>query len=391
MDNLARKGHYARHNARRSGVTRLILFSVLVALLAGCRSKTPILVGFSGELTNSRGEDGVFCRDGIELAVAELNRNNGIRGRPIRLVVKDDRNNPDVARQVDADLVKEGVVAIIGHITSSQTAAVFAQNNQARMVVVNPVSSGSAFSRQRDYFFRVIPANDLLSQALARHVFQYRHIRQITGVYDLSNHAFAETFWQLFRQAFEQLGGTVQQELTFQAGQTDLQQLARQIQATTPEAVLVVASAVDTAFLVQYLRQQGTSAPVFSSTWAQTEQLIEKGGDAVEDLEMVAVYHPQNPYPAFESFVKQFTERYQRAPTFQAAYGYEAMLVLAHALEQTHGEARGLPDALLKVANLPGIQGVISLDEYGDVSRDIYIVQVKNGQFRVINTVPPEH
>lgn len=390
MDNFLHKAQSARHNVRSSGTPQMSLVIVaVIGLLFGCKSKTPILIGFSGELTNSRSEGAIFCRDAVMLAIEELNRNNGIGGRPIRLVVKDDRNNPDVARQVDAELAQQGVVAIIGHITSAQTAAVFAQNNQARMVVVNPVSAGSEFSRQQDYFFRVVPANDLLSQALAQHIVQHRQIRQMTGVYDLSNRAYAETFWQHFRQAFEHLGGTVQQELTFHAGQTDMQQLARQIHAATPEAVLVIAAPVDAALLVQYLKLQGVHAPMFSSTWAQNEQLIEKGGDAVEGLEMVAVYHPYNPYPAFEAFVKRFTERYQRAPTFQAAYGYEAMLVLAQALKQTHGQAAGLREALLTVKNLPGVQGTFSIDEYGDVSREVYIVQVNNGQFRVINTITP--
>jgi len=363
---------------------------LLIVLLLGCKSKAPILIGFSGELTNSREDGGILCRNGVELAVEELNRNNGIAGRPLRLMIKDDQNRPEIARQVDIELAKEGVIAIIGHITSKQTAAVFAQNNQAQIVMINAVSASSEFSGQRDYFFRVVPANDLLSRALARYVIQQRQIRAITGVYDLNNQTFTKSFWTLFQQEFERLGGTAREELTFHAGQTDLQQFATRIQASEPEALLVIASPVDTAFLLQYLAAYGVRIPAFSSTWAQNEQLIEKGGDAVEGLEMVSVYHPQNPYPAFQPFKQRFVERYKREPSFHATYGYEAMLVLADALRRTQGQTAGLLDALSNLHHFPGIQGEISIDTYGDVNRDVYIVRIHNGQFQVIHTIPPE-
>lgn len=387
MENFVRKAHYARHNL----FYVVIYQAFFLCLLIGCKSRAPILVGFSGELTNSRSGGGVFCRNGIELAVEELNRNNGIHGRLIQLIAKDDQNRPEVARQVDAELAAQGVVAIIGHITSTQTAATFAQNNRARMVVINPVSASAEFSQQQDYFFRVVPGNDLLSRVLARYIIQHRQIRTITGIYDIGNRTFSETFWKLFQQEFERLGGSAREELTFVAGQTDLQQFAAQIQAAAPDAVLVIASPVDTAFLLQYLAKQGVRVPAFSSTWAQTNQLIEKGGNAAEGLEMVAVYHSLNPYPAFQPFVKRFVERFKREPTFHAAYGYEAMLVLAEALKHTQGQASGLPDALSSIRNFPGVQGTISIDAYGDVSRDVYIVRISNGQFQVVATIPPEN
>ncbi|GAK52194.1 extracellular ligand-binding receptor [Candidatus Moduliflexus flocculans] len=387
MENFARKARYARHKLFYAVVYQVFFLS----LLMGCKSKPPILVGFSGELTNSRSGGGVFCRNGIELAVEELNRNNGIHGRLIQLVTKDDQNRPEIARQVDAELAAQGVVAIIGHVTSAQTAATFAQNNQARMVVVNPVSASAEFSQQQDYFFRVVPGNDLLSRALARYIIQQRHIRTITGIYDIGNRTFSETFWKLFQQEFERLGGSARKELIFVAGRTDFQQFATQIQTTAPDALLVMASPVDTAFLLQYLAKQGVRVPTFSSTWAQTEQLIEKGGNAVEGLEMVSVYHPSNPYPAFQPFIKRFMERFKREPTFHAAYGYEAMLVLAEALKHTQGQTSGLPDALSSIRNFPGVQGLISMNAYGDVSRDVYIVRVSNGQFEIVATIPPEN
>jgi ABC-type branched-subunit amino acid transport system substrate-binding protein len=63
--------------------------------------------------------------------------------------------------------------------------------------------------------------------------------------------------------------------------------------------------------------------------------------------------------------------------------------VLAHALAQTGGQAGGLPAAITAIKDFPGIQGTISFDQYGDVARDVYIVQVQDGQFVTIKVLSP--
>ena len=72
-----------------------------------------------------------------------------------------------------------------------------------------------------------------------------------------------------------------------------------------------------------------------------------------------------------------------------ATYAYESVLVLAEALKQTAGEADGLPEALTSIKNLEGVQGTISINEYGDVERDSYIAIIKDRQFAVIEVISP--
>jgi branched-chain amino acid transport system substrate-binding protein len=368
-------------------IGQLLALIAILGLLPGCAGQSPILVGYAAELTGKRGELGVAGRDGALLAVEEINQNGGINGRWLKLIVKDDMGSPDTARQVDADLVSQGVVAVIGHFTSEQTAAVIESMNRAAVVLLSPTSSSHSFGRQADFFFRVVPCTDFSGKALADHIYNTRGLRRITGVYDENNRAFAQTQWQAIQTEFERLGGDAGQVFTFTSGQTDLQVLMKQIQDTKPEAVVIIASAVDLAFMAQYARQQGLAAPFFSSAWAQTDELLQKGGRAVEGLELVAVYNTTNQYPAFAPFVARFEARFRRQPAFAAAYGYEAVLVLAEALRHTGGTAQGLPAALTGINNFQGVQGLITINEFGDVERDTYIAVVKNGAFHTINTV----
>ncbi len=376
--------HKMQYQALLLALIGLIFFS-----LVSCQADQPILIGFSAQLTGRQSELGVATRNGAELAIEYVNQQGGINGRPLELVVRDDKGDAETARQVDAELVSLGVVALIGHPTSDMTAAVFDQMNQSGVVMLSPTSSSSKFSGQDDLFFRVIPSNNLMGKALAEHIFRNRGLRKIAGIYDLNNKTFTETLWQSLQAEFQRLGGDASLSFSFTSGKDDLKELIHQVGASQPDGIVFLASAVDTALMAQYASQQQINVPMFSSPWGQTRELIDKGGKAIEGMEFVAVYNPSHPSEAYQNFIKVYTDRYGAAPTLGASHGYEAVLVLAKALEQTRGKSGGLPEALKNIRDLPGLQGNIAIDQFGDVLREVYILRVETGQFQVIETINP--
>jgi branched-chain amino acid transport system substrate-binding protein len=369
---------------------RLFATALMLFCLAGtaCTSSGPILIGYASQLTGLQGELGVAGRNGAQMAIDEINQNGGIGGRVLKLLVADDHGEAETARSEDQKLLDQGVVAIIGHTTSSATAAVFEMLNQAGVVLFSPTASSINFSRQKDYFFRVIPGNDSMGRNLAAYIFK-SGIYQIAGIYDLSNQTFTETFWREVQREFTRLGGDASQVFSYTTGNEDLKLLIGQVTSLQPEGLVFVASAVDVALMAQYGKQAGLTSRLFSSPWANTKELIEKGGRAVEGLTLLSVYHPNHPSAAYQKFIAAFTRRYGTPPSLGASHSYEAVMVLAQALKQTKGSAKGLPEALLSIQDFEGLQGKISFDEDGDVRRELYVVNIENGQATVIEILPP--
>ncbi|MFO7717430.1 MAG: ABC transporter substrate-binding protein, partial [Desulfohalobium sp.] len=93
---------------------------VLLAGLGAC-GQDPIRIGFAVPLTGVYSDLGVHGRNGATLAVEEINDRGGIHGRSLRLLPRDDGNSAAQAKAVDRELIDQGVVAIIGHMTSSQS------------------------------------------------------------------------------------------------------------------------------------------------------------------------------------------------------------------------------------------------------------------------------
>ncbi|MEJ5224720.1 MAG: ABC transporter substrate-binding protein [Anaerolineales bacterium] len=360
-------------------LTFVVLAMAMVTGLFGCSAPEPILIGVAVELTGRQADVGINVRDAALMAADEVNARGGVNGRPLQLVVRDDQGLPEVARQVDAELVEMGVVAIIGHYTSGQTAAVLDQMNEAQVVLLSPSASSAAFSRRDDYFLRLIPDTSFVGRKLGEHIVNEHAARRLVGVYEENNRAFSESFWQAVEEVVR-ASGVETSGILFNSAASDLQQVAMQVRETNPDAVVIVASSVDTAVLAQYLRQMGVDVLLFSSPWAQTTQLLEKGGQAVEGMEIGALYNSNIQTEAHRDFVQAFEARFRRSPELGTAQAYECVMLLADALKATNGSRTGLREALLAIQNYPGLLGPISFDQYGDVQRNVYIMRVENGQ-----------
>jgi branched-chain amino acid transport system substrate-binding protein len=369
-------------------LSRFALIVVILFGLIGCGHKESILVGLAVELTGRQAEIGINIRDAALMAVDEVNAQGGINGRPVELVVRDDQGNSEVARQVDAELVSMGAVAIIGHYTSAQTAAVIDQMNTAQVVLISPSAASSAFSGQADYLFRLTSDTDFIGTKLGEHLAGGNNNSPLIGIYDENNLSFSKAFWDAVQESFTAAGGSTE-SLPFNSTQADLQQVAAQVKEKQPGAVVIVASAVDTAVLVQYLRQTGVAVPLFASPWAHTSQLIEKGGQAVDGLVLSSFYDINNPRPEHLQFVQAFEKRFGRTPQLGTTQAYEAVMVLAEALRATNGGRAGLREALLALRDFPGILGPITFDSNGDVSRDIYIMRVEGGRIVEQEVISP--
>ncbi|MDX1379369.1 MAG: ABC transporter substrate-binding protein [Anaerolineales bacterium] len=203
----------------------------------------------------------------------------------------------------------------------------------------------------------------------------------------MANRAFAETLWFVIRDELQRLGVDSLATFTFTSEETDLQALAAEIVAQDPDAIVFVSSDIDTALLAQHIRQLDSEVPLFSSGWAQTNELLAKGGSAVEGLEIVALYNLGNEAANFLEFRKRFEERYNRPPGFGSAYAYEAVLLLAEGLKKVNGNFENLPDALANLETVEGVQGPLSIDRFGDVNRPVFMAVIEAGEYTIIEEV----
>ncbi|UWG98576.1 ABC transporter substrate-binding protein [Dehalobacter sp. DCM] len=363
----------------------ILLLGAFSLLMEGCIGKKPILIGFSAQLTGRQSELGVQERNGVQLAVETINAKGGVAGHKIDLIVRDDFGIPEKAKEADQELIKAGVLAIIGHATTAQTVAGLEVTNPANVIMLSPTVSSPKLSGLDDYFFRVYPSFKNSAQAFAQYTCQRDGITKLAVIYDLDNAAYAKTYSTAFVEKYQAIGGKITKELSFSStAQPDFAPLLLKLRESKADGLLIIASDIDTALIAQRARLMDWKAPLYTSAWAQTETLIINGGQAVEGLKLEQSYAMSSQSPALLDFQSRYQARFGKAPSFGAVFSYEAALALAAALEKTGGKAKGLRQALTEIRNFQGLMDTFSFDQYGDVARPFYLSTIRDGKFIIL-------
>lgn len=376
----------ANRRRQRADLFSILYLCVIIMISAGSlgcdREKEPIKLGFSGCLTGRLSDLGTSGRNGAILAVEQINETGGVNGRPVELIVRDDRQDKAEALRVDQELMAEGVVAIIGHMTSAMSMAAVPLINEEQVLMISPTTSTNALKGIDDYFIRVMPPNSAQTEHLARYAYQEAGVRQIAAVVSLANRAYTEGFLEDFTRVFQDLGGKVVSVESFPSGsETDFVKPAQSLLKPAPDAVLLVAGSLDAAMICQHIRMSGTKIPIFSCGWAMTDAFIEHGGPAVEGVVFSQLFDRKSRDKSYITFTRRFEARFGKAPDFAACHAYEAARVVLQALS-VNPDPDALKATILGQGTFDGLQGDLRIDPYGDPRRRRHLIEIKGGHFR---------
>ncbi|MCP4598018.1 ABC transporter substrate-binding protein [Neptuniibacter sp.] len=363
---------------------RLVLLSGLL-LLIGCSDPEPIKIGFIGGTSGRVADLGIAGRNGFLLAVEQQNKRGGIDGHPIEVILKDDQQNPEVAKKGISELLNANVDAVIGPMTSAMAMATVDQMNKAETVMMACTVTTDKLTALDDYFLRPLSAiNSHSAKAAKLLTNKHPEVSQLTIVIDLGNEAYTRDWANGFNSEFtKNASKKVISETFASSNDTDFSSLADSIIGTSPEAVVLVMNSVDAALLNKQLKQIKPNLVMLAAEWAGTERLIELGGSYVEGLYVAQYINRESETPRFIKFKNEYLQRFQQEPGFPAMYCYNSATMVMAALKQRKS-GHSLKQSLLALNNFQGVQGVVAMDRFGDTQSITYMTQIKNGQFVVM-------
>jgi branched-chain amino acid transport system substrate-binding protein len=343
-----------------------------------------VRIGYVGGLSGRVADLGRDGRNGVILAVEARNGQGGVKGKTVELLVRDDGQDIETALKVDRELAALGVAAVIGHMTSSMSLGAVTLMNERAVPLVSPTTTTPLLSGLDDQFFRVSAPTAVYAARMASYLRAELGIENVTFIYDIGNKAFTESWYHDFRKELLSRGGRMAGVFTFASGpEVRFEQLAREALSTAPDALVVVASALDTAMIAQQVRKIGSDTLIAASAWASTEKLIELGGAAVEGMILSQFFDRDSRDPAYVAFREHYREQFGSVPGFAGVKAYDAATVVLDALE---GRKKGetLKDAILRIGTFRGIQGPITFDAFGDVEDRTIMTTVRDGKFQVL-------
>jgi len=361
---------------------KLLLLILALISFTSCQENTKdeIKIGFIAGLTGKYSSLGSDIRDGFMLGFDEINYK--INNKKIKIIQRNDEQNPKIAKEIINDFIKKDIKLIVGNATSSMTKiTVEALKDRNDFLLASVTASASEFTKKDDNFIRIqVEHNEKRYSALKNYI-QENNIKKVFYIYDNNNLNYANGYFGFFQDILVHNGGEkFVATNTIQDGQKNI---IKKLKEKSYDMILIVANSSDSANLIQYIRLNNINKQVLISGWANTSDFIEFGGKSIEGVIVSTGYDKQAKDKKYLEFVKKFIKKYNTEPSVFSLQGYEMAKILIKNLKKTSNISE-LKYYILQEKVYQGLQGQITFDQYGDVNRDYFVMKIINGNFEKI-------
>lgn len=375
------------------------------SILSGCGSSSGsgagsdvIKLGLMGPYTGDVAQYGLAVRAGAELYVSKFNEEGGANGKKVELDAQDEKGNATEAKNVYNKMVEDGVVGIIGDVTSAPSVAVAQASVNDNMPLVSASATAAEFITYGPNAFRVCITDPYQGKLLADFAAE-KGYKTVGTIYN-SGGAYEKGVNDAFVERAKAKGINVATQQGFADGDVDFKSQLTTIIATNPDAILSPNYYKDDGNIVTQARQLGYKGPFLGADgWSNIV-----GGDeeyaSASDLEGCfydCSFVAENPDERVQKFISDFKAAHNgEMPGNFSALGYDAAMVLCQAIKvvETDGKAKAgseeYKQAIIDAVNAGSIEGVTGTIRYegsGDPVKPTPIITFEGGSQKVVSTM----
>ena len=353
---------------------------VFAGLLSGCGEPEPVRIGVLVPDTGPASSYGKSIRQGIDLAVKEINESGGVLGgSPIETIYRDTGTNVETAKIAFHELVEtDQVWAIIGPVSSSVARGLAPLATQAKTVLLSPAASSPTLTSEGGkYFFRNYPSDVVEGYTMAEFC---RKLALASVAVVAADDLFGQGIADIFTRKYEAPTRKVALRIDFSSplDEKRAEEIARKIARSGAEAVYIAAYQPDVAALLVTLDRLGVKVPRLATS-AVTGEIVRLAGKAAEHLVFPqSAFDPHADDPKVRAFVEAYKAAYGEEPDNFAAHAYDAAHVLAAAIDKA--QIRSQLTGELWNIRYEGVTGNIDFDLNGDVVQAPRLYAVFHGE-----------
>jgi branched-chain amino acid transport system substrate-binding protein len=416
MDTMHRNdGERVRSLSAGRGGILLIVMALVVALssvaIAGCGEETatttsgggatttagstpttdPVVIGAILSATGPNSPLGEPERKVLEMMEDQINAAGGVLGRPLKIVIEDDKTDPKEAVTAANRLIQqEKAVALIAASGSAPTLAVKEITAQQGLPQISMAASSDISDKAPNEWIWSTPHKNGLAVARAlTYISEGLQVKKIAVLYDEG--AFGSNGMAEIENSAGSFGLEIVAAESYKTSDTDLTAQLTKINGSDPEVLMVWGTNPGPALAAKNMKQLGMDVPYVGSHGIANKTFIELGADAVEGVVFPAgrLLVPSSiTDPAQKAVTDGFIAAYQAAyngesPNTFAGYAFEAISLLVAAIETAGStDPAAIQSALNSTQGFPGPDGIYNYSETnhsGLVAEDMIMVKIENG------------
>ena len=353
-----------------------------------------IKVGVYGDLTGQTSSFGQSTKNGVELAVEEINAAGGVNGKKIQLVIEDDQGRPEQAKTVVSKLINQDKVqAVLGEVASTNSLAAAPVAQEAKIPMITPSSTNPKVTEVGDYISRVCFIDPFQGSVMAKFAANSLKAKSAAILGDV-NSDYSKGLTTFFEEEFTKLGGKIVAKEVYTQTDPDFKGQLTKIRNLNPDVIYIPGYYGQVGIIAKQARELDMTMPLLGGDGWDSPELWKLGGAALKNAYMSNHYSADNPAPEIQNFVKAYTAKFNVKPDAIAALAYDAAKILADAIKRAGGasDSSKLKDAINATKDFPGVTGKITLDTSRNAVKPAVVLEcdAAAAAFKYKETIAPE-
>ena len=395
-------------NTKNFVLTSVILLAVLSISLLGCEKIDQMIPTDTTPPMEAKLKIGIIqpahsyttFSQGAETARVQINEDGGILGMEVEFITRNNQLVADEPPTSEAsisaanELIEmENVFALLGPVRSTMALEVGPIAQQAQRLML-PGSSGSNVPESGDYIFLITVPNPFQGKVMASFAMNPDELNAKTAatIYEEGD-SYSIDLVQAFETSFEEIGGQIVHSGSYSAGETTFTTLITEIQGATPDVIFCPSHQPEVPRLINEAQQIGIKATFLGgSAWDDRERFL---GILEDSTVLDGSYYPTNFSVAtqdtsVQEFVNGYMTLYDSPPDGVAASGYDAMRLLARAIEAASTlDPAAVRNAFAEVKDYKGATTISHYDANRHPVKSLAIQVIRGGQVEHYKVVAP--
>jgi branched-chain amino acid transport system substrate-binding protein len=371
---------------------QLPIATALACLLAASAAHAEIKIAVIQELSGAGATAGTNFKNGVELAVKEINAAGGILGQKLDAVIEDTQSNPGVAKGLAMKAVDDGAFAVFGPTFSGSMIVSMAHTRKAEVPNFTGADAAAITQQGNPYVFRTSFTQLTSMPKVVRYIASTLKAKSVAIIF--VNNDFGKGGRDAFVKAATAAGLTIAADISTEPSLLDFSAPVLKAKRSNADVLFVYTNEEESARCLRELRKQAFSKPIIGETTLTGQRVIDLAGAAANGALAHVGLTANAPIPAVQEFRTRFEKAYKYTPDHNGLKGYTSVYFLkagiaaAGKLDRV-AVANALHGLKITAAKEPGVLMDVAIDNNGDLDRASFIVEVKGGKQEIKEVLPP--
>ena len=367
-------------------VTLLALVMLMTSVTA--MADGAVKVGGLSPLTGAVAVYGLAVQAGVDYAVEEINAAGGVLGQPIDFIWRDDQGDPAYAVSMYNQLVGEGIDALVGAVTTAPTIAVFSEAAKTGMPAITASASAYEVTNAGNNLFRACFLDPYQAGIAAQFIKDNLGCETVGIIYDNAND-YTLGLYEAFVAKAEEIGLEVVATEVGVAGQADYSAQISKLSDAEPDAIYAAEYAQELAVMLPQIFDAGLDETplVGPDGFSGVDGQVGSDVHLLANCYYTSAFSLDSTDEVAKAFIDGFTAKTGAAPTLFNALGYDAMKIMAAAIEAAGSTDAAAIVAALDATDIDGATGHMTFDDHNDPIKSVFVISFTDEGKEALETV----